>query len=869
MSLSEYFKRSVEDEIEFPPTYRGQNLKRIAFPIGGIGTGHVSLGGRGDLRSWEIRNRPDRGNDQFYSFPAIRAESPDGETVARVLEGPIQPPYRGQRVGSNESGGYMSGLPHMDENSFTGAHPFAYLDFDDQELPCSVALMAYNPTIPHDADRSGVPVAVFEYEITNPTDEPLDVSVAFSVNNSFNSQSAVNERADPAGATAIRMRDPQRPADHPEQGSICVGVLDPDGTAVAHWPGRTDQEMDWFDKPQTFWETFEREGTFEPVDRAEKSLRTTVDGDIYEDAFPATVCSRVKLPPEKSVTRTFVIAWRFPNRTPERCGWAASDACGDEVVGNYYAEQFDDAVHVLRRIRKDHESLRADSAAFVEAVIESSAPNPLKDAALQNTSTLCTNTCFREADGTFHGFEGSHDTEGCCFGDCTHVWNYEQTTPFLFPELSRTLRETEFSTNTDAEGRMSYRTLLPSEDRIGEVAADGQMGCVVKLYRDWKLTGDTKWMRSLWPAVRAAIEFAWIDGGWDADKDGLMEGIQFNTYDIEFFGPNPLCQLWYLGALKACERMALANGEEEFAATCREVRESGRRKTEERLFNGEYFQQDIVAPDFEAAAEGLVGDLSYRLQTHPWTQSRPDGPSNESDEGPDTVSPEEFQLKGGCLTDQILGQSVARISGLGDLVENDLVESALDSIYEHNFRPDLGEHNCFGRVYALNDEGGTVLCSYPRGARPPAPFPYYSEVWTGSEYALATAMLNNGFTEEATEIVAAARNRFDGERRNPWDEVECSHHYARAMAAWGPLVALSGFEFDMVEGWMRFDPRTDTAEFASVWSTGTAWGTFRRFRGDSGDLHVDVEVLGGDLGGVSVHADGVADENLRIRERDD
>jgi uncharacterized protein (DUF608 family) len=864
MSLEGRFERSVAGEADFPPTYRGSELAEVAFPLGGIGTGCITLGGRGDFRSWEIYNRPDRSNDQFFSFPAIRAAAPDGESVTRVLEARPRPPYRGSRVDSNESGGYMSGLPHMDSVAFCGAHPFAYLDFSDEGLPCEVSLTAYNPTIPHDADRSGLPVAVFEYEVTNPGEEPLDVSLALSANNGVGGDGAVNEALDSGSATGVRMYNPELAPDHPKRGSVCIGTPDPEGTPLARWPGRTDQPMDWFDKPQTFWETFSSEGDFEAVGRAEKSPHTTVDGDIYEDAFPATVRSGERIAPGESHTVTFLLTWHFPNRTPERCGWAAPDGRGDEIVGNYYTERFEDAVDAFHTVRAERAELRADSAAFVEAVADGTAPAALKDAALQNTAVLNTNTCFREADGTFHGFEGSHAEEGCCFGDCTHVWNYEQTTPFLFPELARSLRETEFHTNTDAEGRMSYRTLLPADDRIGEVAADGQMGCILKLYRDWKLSGDTEWMRSLWPEAKAALRFAWVEGGWDADEDGLMEGIQFNTYDIEFFGPNPLCQLWYLAALRAAERMARANDEPAFARKCASLAENGRERTMSSLFNGEYFEQDIVPPDFEAAADGLVGDLSYQLQTHPWTTSRPTEPfATDGDSEAPTASPADFQLGAGCLSDQLLGQTVAQLSGLGELVDGDAIRSALGAVHEHNFESDLREQRCFGRVYALGDDAGTVLCTYPGEDAAHAPFPYYSEVWTGSEYAAATGMLYNGLREEAFETVAAARGRYDGERRNPWDEIECGHHYARAMAAWGTLVAASGFEFDLTEGRMAFDPKTDDGTFRSVWSTGTAWGTVRRYREDG--LRAEVEVLGGDLSGVEVDVAGVEAGNVSVR----
>ena len=127
------------------------------------------------------------------------------------------------------------------------------------------------------------------------------------------------------------------------------------------------------------------------------------------------------------------------------------------------------------------------------------APAVVKEAALFNISTLRTQTCFRTPDGRFFGFEGSTDCKGCCLGSCTHVWNYEQATPFLFGSLAKTMREVEFAHATDANGLMSFRVHLPlshAQD-YPKAAADGQMGCIMKIYRDWQLSGDDDWLRAL------------------------------------------------------------------------------------------------------------------------------------------------------------------------------------------------------------------------------------------------------------------------------------------------------------------------------------------------------------------------------------
>jgi non-lysosomal glucosylceramidase len=176
-------------------------------------------------------------------------------------------------------------------------------------------------------------------------------------------------------------------------------------------------------------------------------------------------------------------------------------------------------------------------------------------------------------------------------GSCTHVWNYEQATPYLFNSLAKTMREVEFGYAMRESGHMGFRTNLPlveSASGINVAAADGQMGTIMKFYREWQLSGDKDFLNKHWPKVKAALSYAWIENGWDGNQDGVMEGVQHNTMDVEYFGPNPQMQLWYLGALRAGEEMAVYLKDAAFAKKCRALFQSGSKWTDENLFNGEY-----------------------------------------------------------------------------------------------------------------------------------------------------------------------------------------------------------------------------------------------------------------------------------------
>jgi hypothetical protein len=423
-------------------------------------------------------------------------------------------------------------------------------------------------------------------------------------------------------------------------------------------------------------------------------------------------------------------------------------------------------------------------------------------------STLATTTCFRTADGEFHGFEGVDDKLGCCFGNCTHVWNYETTTAHLFPSFARSLRKAAFGFSMDEAGAMHFRQLLPDgKERSGFAAADGQMGQIVHAYLDWLLSGDRAWLENLWPRIKKAIEFTWIPGGWDGNRDGVMEGVQHNTYDVEFYGPNPQCGTYYLAALRACEEMAGTLGEADFAKGCRRLFESGSRWIDSNLFNGEFYVQQIRPYRNEQIAASLRSSMGADDPEHP-----------------------EYQLGKGCLVDQLVGQYLAEVCGLGSLLDEAHLRKTLESIYRYNYKLTLINHDSVQRTFALNDESALVICDYASAPRPHIPFPYFAEVMTGFEYSAATHMLYADMTQQGIECITNIRSRYDGKRRNPWDEAECGHHYARAMAAWSGLLALSGFHYHGGEGRVAIFPKTLLPEFTCFWSTATGWGVFTQIQ---------------------------------------
>lgn len=808
-------KKSPAETFAFPRQFRGRQLRMISFPLGGVAAGSVGLGGRGQLRDWEIFNRPNQGFRPRYVFPSIWAQAGAGEPVARVLEARVLPPYDGQDgLGSDN----VPGLSRLEGATFTGAYPVAHIDFEDRTLPVNIELDSFSPFIPHDPDDSGLPVAVLRYRVANSGPLPATVSIAFSLENPVmaqdraghgsNPDQRANEFREERGVAGLVMSNPGLAATDPMAGTVALALMPGRGGRVSHWTGWPKGR--WWNSPLLFWDRFAKTG-----DLGEAPDSPGVVGAL---------CLQKRVAPGQSEDFLFLLGWHFPNRTPDWCGWEAPPGEGNTIIGNFYATRFKDAWDAAGYAAKNLVSLEARTRAFVTAFGRSSLPAEVKEAASANLSTLATTTCFRTADGAFHAFEGSDDSAGCCFGNCTHVWNYETVTPYLFPSFARSLRQSAFGYSMDDAGAMRFRQLLPEgKARFGYAAADGQMGQILHAWLDWKLSGDRAWLQSMWPRVKKAIEFAWVAGGWDANRDGVLEGVQHTTYDVEFYGPNPLCGIYYLGALRAAEEMARAVGDTAAAGEYRRLAEQGQRWIDANLFNGEFYIQKARGFRKEEIAPNLRSDMGA-----------------ENTEAP------EYQMGGGCLADQLIGQYLAEMGGMSALVAPEHIRTTLESIYKYNYKPSLADHDSVQRTYALNDEAAVLVCDYGKAERPHIPFPYYAESWTGQEYLVAALMMRWGMVEQGVECVRSIRARYDGEKRNPWDEPECGHHYARAMSSWSAVVALSGFVYDGARGAVIAAPPVAGESFECFWATGTGWGTFSRRVSGSG-TRFSLRVLAGSL----------------------
>ena len=797
----------------------GEHLSEVAFPLGGIGTGTVSLGGRGQLRDWEIFNRPGKGKILPFSFVALWAR-PEGEaSTVKVVEGALTPPFRGSGGSPRSS---AEGLPRFKEARFTGTYPFAQVDFEDETVPVQVSLEAFNPFIPLHVDDSSLPVAILQYRFTSRSKKPVDLALAFSLLNAVgydgkadlegtrhagfgkNLTTLRQEEITGTKINGLDMSSSKYGAEDLGYGSMALVTTSQNVTARTSWA-----HGDWWDPFQKWYDEFAANGEVH-----DKGAATPSDEG---SSNYATLAPRLRLMPGESSTITFLLAWYFPIRENY---WNDEKEVKAQKLRNYYGTRFQSAwevgLHAASRLKELEDKTRT----FDEVFYSTSLPGYVLEAVSSQAAILRTNTCMLLEGKQFFAFEGCNDNAGCCPLNCTHVWNYEQALAFLYPELERSMRRTDFTYNMRSDNSMAFRTLVP----LGlaqwsfRPAADGQMGCIMKLYREWQISGDDDFLKQLWPAAKRALEFAWTH--WDADKDGLFEGQQHNTYDIEFYGPNPMMSTLYQGALRAGEVMARSVGDAEGAESYRQIREQGVRNLEQ-LWNGEFYIQKIPPVDKIRPMEKYF-DANWRAETVQDGQIR-------------------YQFGDGCLSDQLLGIWMATVLGLEVGWSSAHVRTALQSIYRYNFRNGFYDHPNTQRIYALNDEKGLLLCSWPKGGRPALPFVYADEVWTGIEFQVAAHMIYEGLIEEGLAIVKGIGDRYDGLRRNPWNEVECGSHYARALASWSVLLALAGYSYSAKDQRLSFAPRMNAEDFRCFFAAGSGWGEYsQRIQSASLSARLDV-----------------------------
>ena len=531
----------------------------------------------------------------------------------------------------------------------------------------------------------------------------------------------------------------------------------------------------------------------------EKLTEKTTDQQLI-----AAVRTVYQIKPGATVEAHFSIAWHFANL---KLNQAIQDR------GRYYANWFSSASEVLTYVHQNFSSLSNTSKLWKNTWFDSSLPWWFLERTFSNISTLATTTAHRFRSGRFYAWEGV----GCCEGTCTHVWQYAQAVGRIFPGIERDTRQRiDLGLSLQPDGMIWYRGEV-----VKTAAIDGQAGTILRIYREHQMSADKKFLNKNWEKIKLATE--WVIRQ-DKNQDGMEDTPIENTLDAVWDGEIAWLVGLCIAAVKAAGAMAAEMKDSEFEKICNEYVIKGSRNMEEKLFNGEYF---IHRPDEIKGREKLG---SYNT----------------------------------CHIDQVYGQSWSHQVALGRIIDKEKTLKALQSLWKYNFTPDVGPYikeRTGGRPYALAGEGGLVMNTNPKNETRPYgdnitwQLGYFHECMSGFEHQVASHMMAEGMTDEAMVITRMIHDRYHAAKRNPFNEIECSDHYARAMASYGTFITACGFEYHGPNGHMAFDPKLNPEKFKAPFTSAAAWGSYEQER-DAQKLRASLLVQYGELSlnSFSLHA---------------
>ena len=821
LSRSKGIEEDVAEEVtsksakhQYNAPYTGAHLNRVAFPIGGLGAGMFCMEGTGAISHVSVRNRPEIFNEPGV-FAAVCVKGL--KNGAKVLEGPV-PDWKkfGLHDAANGLGGATTGLPHFHNANFKARFPFAYLDIRDTDIPLKVLVTGWSPFIPTDEDNSSLPVGAMEYRFINTGTSKAKVVFSFNSKNFLTvylGDNAIKPIENGFVLTEYGTKE------KPFKSEFAI-FTDDSETLVDHCWFRGG----WWDPATMAWNTV-KSGEIKTV----PPVKGTAPG--------ASLYVPFELLPGKEKTIRIMMAWYTPDSElsfgnmgtrKENCD-PASGCCNtpaDLDIDKYakgfngkfykpwYSSRFASIEEVATYWKEHYNELKKKSELFKNAFFGSTLPPEVIEAVAANLSILKSPTVMRQYDGRLWSFEGCGDDSGCCHGSCTHVWNYAQAIPHLFPALERSLRHTEFCEDQDRNGHQTFRSNLPIAPTTHDfhAAADGQLGGIMKVYREWRIGGDNNWVKKMFPMVKVSMDYC--ISTWDPRHSGVIEEPHHNTYDIEFWGPDGMHTSFYIGALNAISEMGRFLGKD--VSQYEELSAKGKAMIEGELYDGEYFIQKIKV-------NGLTAKNPATEQSYGGDYSKEALDLLEK-EGP------KYQYGKGCLSDGILGSWIGNMCGVRDTINTAKIKSHLLAVHKYNFKTNLSEHaNPQRPTYALGDEGGLLLCTWPKGGKLSLPFVYSDEVWTGIEHQVASHLMMTGHVKEGLEILRASRDRYDGRIRNPFNEYECGSWYARALSSYGYLQALTGVRYDAVDKTLYIDSKV--GDFTVFLSTETGFGTVSLVQG--------------------------------------
>ena len=756
-------------------------LRYIGMPVGGICCGTVYVGGDGRLWLWDIFNQNQFGvitkvlPVELESFNRKEIDNGQGSLYLEPLTetSPMQQGFA-LLIKQNETT-ILKRLQQddWDEVTFEATYPVATIKYIDTHLPLEVSVKAFSPFIPGNAKDSGMPGTIQSISLKNSSKEPIDVEIIGWLENKL------------LYNTEKKYPDCTR-KNKVEENTYCKGI--------ALQCDTIDQELKKApDYGNMFFSTLSKNALFiKDVNTSKEKyaykIKDLVKGNSNSPI--AGIIKNTRLNPDQETTLDFVISWYTPNIDFYYNGANK----GMTVTGanfHYYTTHFGSAISVGEYIAQNYKRLKGVTLLWKKTWYDSTLPWWFLERTFLNISAIATSSTHRFQSGRYYAWEGI----GCCHGNCTHVYQYAHAVSRIFPELERDTRErVDLGIGyDDATGMIRIRG-----EKTGP-SIDGQAGTVLRIYREHQMSSDYSFLRNYWPKIKKAVIFVMEQ---DKNKDGMEDTPMENTLDALWHGEISWIVGLCIAAVKAGQFMAEEMNDADFAAECKQYVDKGTKNMETYLFNGEYF---IHRPD-PAVGKKEIGSFNT------------------------------------CHIDQVYGQSWAWQVNLGRILDKEKTMSALHALWKYNYMPDVGPYikkHPGGRFYAVAGDGGMIMNTNPGNDTNPYgnakawQVGYFSECMSGFEHQVAAHMMAEGMAEESLVLTRSIHDRYHAYKRNPFNEIECSDHYGRAMASYGTFISACGFTYHGPKGYIGFAPRLTPENFKAPFTVAEGWGTYSQQRDEN------------------------------------
>ncbi len=769
-------------------------LRYIGMPVGGICCGGIYVGGDGRLWLWDIFNQNQLGvitktlPVPLESFKIKEINNVEGTLYLEPLT-ETSPLQQGFALSVKQDETTVLKRLHeddWDEVTFEATYPVAVIKYIDKNLPLEVSVKAFSPFIPGNAKDSGMPATIQSISLKNLSETSIEVEVLGWLENKllFNTE---KQHTDFNRINKVEEKQSYK--------------------GIAFQCTTTNKELEKApDYGNMFFATLSTNAlciddvntSNDPSAFKIKDLVKTLEGSPI-----GGIIDSYHLNPGQETLVDFIISWYTPNVDFYYNG-SHKDMTVTDADLHYYTKHFDSATSVADYIAKNYQSLKNQTLLWKETWYDSTLPWWFLERTFLNISAIATSSTHRFQSGRYYAWEGV----GCCHGNCTHVYQYAHAVSRIFPELEKDTRErVDLGIGyDDATGMIRIRG-----EKTGP-SIDGQAGTILRIYREHQMNSDHSFLQRNWPKIKKAVLFVIAQ---DKNKDGMEDTPMENTLDALWHGEISWIVGLCIAAVHAGQAMAEEMKDTDFAMQCMQYVEKGSKNMEAYLFNGEYF---IHRPD-PAVGKKEIGSFNT------------------------------------CHIDQVYGQCWAWQVNLGRILSKEKTMSALQALWKYNYMPDVGPYikkHPGGRFYALAGEGGMIMNTNPENDLNPYgnakawQVGYFSECMSGFEHQVASHMMAEGMHEESLVLTRSIHDRYHAYKRNPFNEVECSDHYGRAMASYGTFISACGFTYHGPKGYIGFSPKLTPENFKAPFTVAEGWGTYSQQR-DENSFNAQLEIKHGNL----------------------